>query len=228
MTIRASLYDFFAYTIPGVFYLAIGIYGLAIFGLLSVDAQKIADISLIAAVFVIGAGYVTGMIMDFFAELWHRLFNPKGRRQPALESLLASNPDFQPTFQANDWPIVLAHLRGLDSDQATEIDRFNAYGIMLRNISLGLFVLALVNVAYYLVVDSLVTSLVLSGVLVLLSVIAGVKGAEFRLWYYRAIFFSVVGTGLKANDFFTRNKPGHQANSPDGESDISATEIVES
>lgn len=201
---------FFAYTIPGVFYLAILVYTLALFGFIAFDISKWTDMSLVVAGFVVGAGYVTGMVTDYLAELWHRLFNPKGRANPAFESLGTRHPDFKPTFRPSDWYIVLSYLRKEDADQAAEIDRFNAYGIMLRNISFGLIVLAIVHAVYFAMVDAAIGWLILAGALALLSVMAGLKGAEFRLWYYLAIFQFVVANGLQASDFFVRVPAGSQ------------------
>ena len=211
MSIKIGLYDFFAYTIPGVFYLAIATYSAVLFGWLRMELTMLNGISLIAALFLLGAGYVTGIVMDALAELWHRLFNPKGTKQRAFHSLRKNHPGVETRFQANDFGFLLAYLRNKGGDQVAEVERVNVYGVLLRNISLGFAILFVVHIAYYFVVTPAIGALVLASVLLALSGMAGFQGAKFRKWFYEAMFDAVVGEAMKAEDFFARVTPPVQA-----------------
>lgn len=64
MSIKLGIYDFFAYTIPGVFYILVGIFGLAVFGFAGVDLQTVNGLSLVGGILLAGAGYGTGLSLS--------------------------------------------------------------------------------------------------------------------------------------------------------------------
>ena len=74
MSIRVGLYDFFAYTLPGIFYLAIIGFWLNTVGLLLVDFSVLKDFSLVVLFVTLGAGYIIGVLIDPVAYSWMRLF----------------------------------------------------------------------------------------------------------------------------------------------------------
>ena len=79
MSIRVSLYDFFAYTLPGIFYLGIIGFWLNVAGLLVIDFASLKDSWGVVTFAVVGAGYITGILIDYPAYRWMRLFQSRNR-----------------------------------------------------------------------------------------------------------------------------------------------------
>jgi hypothetical protein len=70
MSIRVGLYDFFAYTLLGIFYLIIIGFWLKTVGLLVVNFSTTNDFSLIVLFVFVGAGYITGLLIDSLSYRW--------------------------------------------------------------------------------------------------------------------------------------------------------------
>ncbi len=60
MSIKLGIYDFFAYTIPGIFYLLVGVVVLALFGVIDLNTQTVNDLSLAGAI-VLAAALCAGL-----------------------------------------------------------------------------------------------------------------------------------------------------------------------
>ena len=79
MSIRISLYDFFAYTIPGIFYLIIAAFLFYALGLIEIDLNTFSNLSIPYIFIIVGAGYISGLLMDAFSYNWMRLFYCRNR-----------------------------------------------------------------------------------------------------------------------------------------------------
>jgi hypothetical protein len=149
--IRSSelgIYDFFAYIVPGSFFLFTVVYFLVVVGLIQIDFQLLNSLSLTFIVAFSIAAFVTGLILDRFSRVWQdRLFRSKETPDAVFDDFKAAHNYLQFNFQGKEWPILLAFLRRDNPDLVVEsIERHNATNIMLRNISLGLMVLTIVQV----------------------------------------------------------------------------------
>ena len=222
MSIKVSLYDFFAYTIPGAVYLAVAGYSAFLLGLLNIDLATLNNISLMTGVFLLGASYITGMVMDTLAEHWHRLFNPRGTKQRAMTAIRRNHPEMQPQFEANSFSFALAHLKKESPEQVSEIERFNVYGLLLRNISLALLTLSMVHFLRCVFIVPAAVTLVFGGIFLLLSLAAGIQGAKFRQWFYEEIYQAIVGETMKPEDFFSRITAPVEASVPVGQDRMDA------
>ncbi|MFZ2360610.1 MAG: hypothetical protein WA040_14820 [Anaerolineae bacterium] len=203
MSIKLGVYDFFAYTIPGVFYLLIGIVALALFGVTNVDLQTVNSLSLVGAVLLAGAGYATGLVMDPLAMRWHGRFGPRQREKiEAFGELMADYPHLTPRFNAHDRSLLLAFLRRRDMELVGEIERYNVNCIMLRNLSLGLALMSLLFVAYFVFVVPFWPNLIIAAVCAGLSVLAARQGLKFKKWYYDATFTAATAEAMRVEDLF--------------------------
>src|SRR5215211_3679945 len=79
MSIRIGLYDSFAYTLPGTFYLFIIGFWLNVFCLIRMDLRTINKLSLLFLFIILGAGYIMGLLFDPLAYRWVRLFQGRNR-----------------------------------------------------------------------------------------------------------------------------------------------------
>ena len=103
MSIRISIYDFFAYTIPGSIYLFIAIYACTIFGIVHIDWLSL-DLSVVQIIVIAGLAYITGLIFEPIAKLWYRLFKPRNFADTVLKEFKHLHPSLEVRFRAADWP----------------------------------------------------------------------------------------------------------------------------
>ena len=219
MSIQISMWDFFAYTVPGAFYLFVAAFSGVQFGLLHLDRTVVDDLSLFGAVIFAGAAYIVGMIIDPLAKPWHYLFRPKDLAAVTFEKFKKSYPEFTVKFDGAHWPLLLAYLRNKTGQPAVDIERHNVTNIMLRNISFGLLILAVVQTAHFFVVSHAYQDVITAIAAALLAILAGRQAAKFAKWFYLANFEAVVGLSLKENDLIVGYHPS---------TDIQAIKAVDS
>jgi len=181
MSIKLGIYDFFAYTIPGIFYLIIASYAAKLFGFVTLDFDHLTKLSLISVIFIAGVGYITGMILDPLARKWHLLFRPKKLEfvQGAFDIFCHTHLNLGPKIQAEDRELLKAYLRHSDSESFADIERFNASRIMLRNISFGFLLLATAFFWDFIFISSTILHLSGAFTAVVFSVIAAREGTHF-------------------------------------------------
>lgn len=197
MSIRVGLYDFFAYTVPGVFYLLIGGFAASLFGLLSLTWQTINSLSFTALILLTGAGFVTGYIMDFFADKFADRFRSKGTARAALQQFKSFHPWIEVNFAADDWGILMQSLKQMHPDAAADLEQMNATSMMLRNLSLGFVLLAVVLVLYFFLVSNVVGNIVLALVCIVVAMVAMRVSTKFRGWFYLGIYSATAARTLK-------------------------------
>jgi hypothetical protein len=206
MSIRIGLYDIFAYTIPGVLYIIVALFGLSTFGFITIDLNLISNLSITWVLGLLGFGYVTGLLLDPLAHKWIRLFIPKNRdaKRTALASFRQKHPWVTFEFAPDDWPILLNAVKIKSFDIAMEVEQHNVLYIMLRNISFG-FLLAAVN---FLLIFSFVYThfgnLVLAVVSLGLSYSAAQRCRLRRHWFYSRIYESYVACYLPPEEIVAR------------------------
>jgi len=206
MSITVSIYDFFAYTIPGGVYLFAIIYACATFGIVTIDYQSLNSLS--ATQITAGAilAYILGLLLDQFAKYWYRLFKPKNVAQAVLDGLKVKHPEVDMKFRGKDWAVLIAYLRRERADAALDIERLNASHIMLKNVSFGLVILSIIQLAQTIQMNFPVWSLILCAALVVASVIAGRQAAKFNKWFYSANYEAIIARGIDISDLIVRKQ----------------------
>jgi hypothetical protein len=190
MSIRLSLYDFFSYTIPGIFYLLIIGYWLNAFGVVAIDLSAIGGISLSALLILIGAGYIVGMLIDPIAYRWTRLFYSRNRAaaKKAFEEFHNQHPWAMSYFEPSDWAILLRVIKSVSREDSDDVEQHNVAFIMLRNISFGLLIMAACCVVFFIAVSRNPWNLVLAVVFAGFAVNANRQSSIRRGWFYLGIF----------------------------------------
>jgi hypothetical protein len=190
MSIRIGLYDFFAYTLPGVCYILIAVYGLAIFGFINIDLSLLNSLSLFSVLALIGAGYIIGLLFDPIAYRWARLFQKSNRETArlAFDEFSSRHPWLKANFKAADWGLLLRAVKSRSIEAAMDVEQHNVASIMLRNISLGLLLLAVIYMLFFLIINFNLWNLVLATLCCSLSIIAIQRSKLRRHWFYIAIF----------------------------------------
>jgi hypothetical protein len=216
MSIKISLYDFFAYTIPGGFYLFTIAYVCSVFGLIALDFQALSNLSVIQVLLIAAPAYVAGLLIDRIAAVWYRLFKPKNFPQVVLDEFQATYTDFEFKFQGRDWPILIAYLRRENIDPTPEIDRFNVTHIMLKNIGFNFIILAVIEAVQFTRTNFLFWHLISCLALVVVSVIAGRQAARFNKWFYTSNYEAIIARSLEQTDLLMRKAKTVQTSSESG------------
>jgi len=187
MSITVSIYDLFAYTIPGFLYLFIldelfRLFGFSYWNVATIDFSKYwLPIILFA--------YLTGQIMDFVCHrLWTRIWyrTPSDERAYKMFSTIMSKDKFD--FDSKQWAILLNVIRKKDHPTGEMLDRFIATSIMLRNISFGLILLSLLNLFIGFQSSFSFRHLIITLGIVVFSGIALRRSDYFNLLFYNTIF----------------------------------------
>ena len=200
MNIQLGIYDVFSRIVPGAFYLfAVFEFGRAV-NLIKFDWLTLKDIGLLPLLGLVLIAYIVGVGMDRAGSAWQRIFK-KGR--PGAEILNAFKEEhkgrWKLAFEDVDWPILRAYIYIHDLDVANEIDRHNALGLMLQNLSLGLVLIA-VSEGIQFAATLNWGFLVLVAVLVILSWQMVIQAGTWREWFYRSIFEAVIAYRLNLEE----------------------------
>ena len=196
MSLTIGIYDFFAYTIPGAFYLMVAAYAAALFGKVQVDVAQVNDLSLLSALILAGVAFVAGFLIDPLTKPWVKLFRKRDPTVAGYQSYLKNCSTFKATFVADDWRIMINCVRFRSRETADRSERFNALNIMLRNVGFGLLLLAGVYVLYFLLIAANFWNLALAAACLWLSVVAEQESAKYSKWFYSSIFQAAAALSL--------------------------------
>lgn len=95
------------------------------------------------------------------------------------------------TPPAEHWYLRLAYIKHHNLPMSQEIERFNVTHIMLRGISLGMLVFAVVFCAKVVTNPGVLPYLALSLVSIAASYLLIREAIKFRVWFYKSIYQSV-------------------------------------
>jgi len=195
MNVKISVYDFFAYTIPGSLLLFSIAYTLIIFDALPIDVLLFSPSLTQTAVFV-GLSYLVGLLFEPIGRVWYSLFRPKNHSEVVLNELRNRYPLYNVNFRGKDWTVLLAYIRRENPDIAAEAERVNATNILLRNTSFVLIVLAIIELVKFAIQFEFL-HLIISALLIIFSIIAGKEAVKFAQWFYLGIFENILSTALQ-------------------------------
>lgn len=187
MSISLSLYDVFSNIVPGLIYLFAINELLRTFGRSNVDLLQLSASGQI--LFIILVAFILGQLFSTFTyEWWYKLFVRKYEDQVALEKTIARFPDLKLDFRPMDTELLLTVIQSRHKDVAEKLEGYRANAIMMRNVSFGLFLIGLVELARFFINDYAIGFL---GIAILGFIFSGValRGASrFYRWFYREIF----------------------------------------
>jgi hypothetical protein len=190
MSIRIGLYDFFAYTIPGVFYILIIGFWLNAFQFVTLDGAALNNLPLFVLFIIVGAGYVTGLLLDPIAYRWLRLFRSRNRDavKSSFESFCNRYKWLDVKFSASDWSLLLLTLKHKSIEVAMDVEQHNVASIMLRNISLGFLLFSLGSLTFFIGINANAWNFAIAVISLALSGIALRRSSLRREWFYVGIF----------------------------------------
>ncbi len=190
MSIRIGIYDFFAYTIPGIFYLFILGFWLNISGLVAIDLKTLNNLSLSSLIVLFGASYIVGLLIDPLAYNWMRVF--LSRNIDVTKCVFKEFRDRHSwvvlDYDYTDWGILLRAIKSDSLEAATDVEQHNVAAIMLRNISLGLTLSSVSFLLYFSFFCAHIWNLIFCVMLFVLAIVAMRECRKRRRWFYIAIF----------------------------------------
>ena len=189
MSIKIGIYEFFAYTIPGIIYLSVGTYFLLVFDQIQLNAQILKDLPLSVYGLLLLTAYIIGLLMDpVVKNVWYnRFFVPRDKSHKDVDivevvygAMLNKGKFSEPKIHPRYWFSVLAYLYKENPELASSVDRFNASRIMLRNVSFVLAIVALVEFVRGFVMRDYLWAITSSGSLLIFAIIAGRESAKYH------------------------------------------------
>lgn len=194
MPIQLSLYDFFAYMIPGVFNILVVTFGLITFDIIDLDPEFWHDLSLFPFLVLLGAGYLIGLLLDKFTYKGFRLLKGRSRdvRKKTFESFRKTYPWIELHYTHEDWRLLRQSVKIKQPEVESYIEQQNAISIMLRNMSLGFLLTSLLFLLIFILLNPHIGNLILAAIALYLSFIALDRADERRAWFYRRVLNAFV------------------------------------
>jgi len=205
MNIRFGIYDIFSRIVPGLFYifvfteLTLSLKWLTI-DWKTVDWEIISKFSFSISLGLLLAAYIVGTAMDRFGSAWHTFFKKRGMSNRILDEFKEIHKDeWQIEFEDKDWSVLRTYLYIHNPNVADDIDRNNALCIMLRNVSLGLVILAASIVLQF--ANTLNWGLIALAIFILfLSYQVAIQARTLRGWFYTGIYEAIVAYRLNIEE----------------------------
>ena len=201
MSIKINLYDFFAYTVPGSLYLIATFYFCLIFGVLNLDWQLIRETIKDQSLLLIILSYLAGFTFDPISRYWYRRFAPLGLEKIMFDVFRVAHPDINVKFTPSDWNILHAFIRRQNIEEYSEIEKFNANKVMLRNTSFSLLLMSILTLLRGVMTSFYIWDFAVAVLLLCLSLITGNQAAKFDKWFFLAIYETMAAYGIEASDF---------------------------
>lgn len=200
MSLSIGIYDLFSYTIPGFLYIFVfneffRLIGWNYFLLSSVKEGT----ELIVAALSIMCAYTIGHLLDYFSNWFcFRLLTRYKVKDASLDNIKRRYPELKIQFGYNDCHPLFTNLRQCNLEFSRVIDSFGANNIMLRNISFGLLLLALLQIWIIILDFHWQNLLIIIGILGL-SWVAYLRSRMFYEWFFTGIYEASLkyGTSLK-------------------------------
>lgn len=206
MSIRIGLYDFFAFTIPGIFYLFTAGYLYTTYGIQGINIQALKEFSSLLVVFGAGVAYILGNLLDKTARQWQRFFIPKDTAKKVFEAFKANHPQYIYKFQHTDADVLRSYIKRTDPDTASAIEKNGATRTMFRNISLNFLFLSVIFLIQAITSNNWVTSLLVALGSFTFSIVSGKQGARYDEWYHALTYESIIASSLKPTSFVGNKK----------------------
>jgi hypothetical protein len=215
MSIRIGLYEFFAYTLPGIFYMVLIGFWLNASGLIRVDFTTLNDLSLPFLLVLVSVGYIIGLLIDAFAYRWIRLFQSRNRdaAKAAYDEIINRHKWLNLDFDSSDWAILLRAVKSKSLEAAADVEQHNVAAIMLRNISLALILCSVSCLVAFFVLNSSIWIIVLCVAFFALAILALKRSQVRRHWFYLGVFEAFAAHFLLDEKLYKR-KPVEKTRMP--------------
>lgn len=199
MTIRTSIYDFFAYAVPGGLFLLNLLAFLNLFHvLIDIKIIYISSELSIVVVFVI-TSYIIGHLTAPIYRRWTKLFEAGTISTLAMDAFKKAHPNIKIEIDSSDWQIWFASIRRESEELKVEIDRMMATSYFLRGVSFNLVILAFVLIVGVVNGNFAASTLVGIPFVLLCSYISVRQSIKFNKWFYFQIYEIIISRNYPFN-----------------------------
>ncbi len=206
MSFALGFYEIFSYAIPGFVYILVANAFLQLLKLPHLDLGGLSgNFSLVVLMAIFS--YIAGHIADPIAYRWYRLFNRQGSYEIAMTRIKAKYPELNIEFNAEDQRLLYSFIKHKNLALAEYLDKFNAIGILLQNLSLGLFLFALTQIAYIFITGQILGYGLGALLGLIFSFIAVKRSALYKSWYTRGVFEQALHYGNSLQKMFQGEWP---------------------
>jgi hypothetical protein len=213
MSFALGFYEIFSYAIPGFLYILVANGFLQLFELPHMDLTQIpATFGFVVSMAVFS--YLAGHLADPIAYRWYLLFNGKGAYENVVASLTEQYPELQIEHKAEDRRTLYSFIKHKNLALAEYLDKFNAIGILLQNLSLGLFLFALTQIAYIFITGQVLRYGLGTTLGLVFAFIAIKRSALYKSWYTRGIFEQALHYGNSLEKMFKEAWPAGKVPEP--------------
>ncbi len=202
MSIAISIYDIFAFTIPGLLYLFVINEWLRTLNYSNID---LLQLNLVAQwVLLVLLAYLAGQVLDFVGlRLWVRLWYRQPDEERAYKKFLTIRPDEKTNFSPHQWSMLFAVIQREDCATAERIDRNIAIRILLRNASFGLLIYSVLQFYLSFRAAFLLTNFLSAIFLLALSFASLRKSDYYNILLYNSIFQQAALYGKNLQEVMT-------------------------
>ena len=210
MSFALGFYEIFSYAIPGFLYIIVANGFLQLLKLPHVKlGQAPGTLGFIVLVAILS--YIAGHLADPIAYRWYLLFNRQGADEKIVADIKGKLPEANLEFEAADRRLMYSFIKHKSLALAEYLDKFNAISILLQNVSLGLFLFSITQIAYIFITGQ-VWRYSLGALLGLLfSFIAIKRSTLYKSWYIRGVFEQALHYGTSVEKMFKDEWPAEQA-----------------
>jgi len=213
MSFALGFYEIFSYAIPGFLYILVANGFLQLFKLPHMDLKQTpGTLGFVALVAILS--YIVGHLADPIAYRWYLLFNGKKADEKAIAGIKGKFPEANLEFEATDRRLLYSFIKHKNLALAEYLDKFNAIGILLQNLSLGLFLFALTQIAYMFLAGQVLRYSLGALLGLAFSFIAIKRSALYKSWYTLGIFEQALHYGTNVQNMFKEEWPAEKEPAP--------------
>jgi hypothetical protein len=214
MSIALGFYDVFSYAVPGMFYLYLINEVLRIVGWKYINISQLAQSGNAApnALVIVLLGilaFVAGHIFESIRSVLLDRFLYFGSRDRALENLKMrlKNSDIEIKFRFDEWTIYQEVLRIRNPEAVIEQERLKSVALMLRNLSFGALILAILQMVEFFNNSKHTYHLGISCLVILAAYFLHNRSKRFDEWFFRTIYAQVLVYGENMKDILQNSTP---------------------
>lgn len=214
MSIALGFYDVFSYAVPGMFYLYLINEVLRVAGWKYINIIQLAQSGNAApnalVILLLGIlAFVTGHVFEAIRSVLLDKVLYFGSRDRALENLKKrlANSDIEVNFHFDEWTIFQEVLRIRNPEAVIEQERLKSVAFMLRNLSFGALMLAVLQLVEFLNNSQQAYHLVVCGLAILASYFLYNRSRRFDEWFFRTVYTQVLVYGGNIKDILRNSIP---------------------
>lgn len=213
MSFALGFYEIFSYAIPGFLYILIANSYLQLFKLPYLKVGELpGNFGFVVLMAILS--YVVGHLVDPIAYRWYQLINRIHADEKVVTEIKGKYPELNVGFGADDRRLLYSFIKHNNLALAEYLDKFNAISILLQNLSLGLFLFALTQVAYIFITNQFLGYGIGALLGLAFSFVAIKRSALFKGWYSHGIFEQALHFGTNLEKMFKEEWPTEKAPEP--------------